>query len=184
MWVALAVTLRTAWDCGGRRDFAGAETVVFRRFSCWLSGHPALFAGVPCGALLEVTANAIIHRNTGLAGPVLVKAFTTRVEVVSLGGLNGLSPDDLLNGVSLPMNPPLFNRFVAQGFAHGTGGGLARVMECYEGTGVAATVSATTNSVRLILPRIAPASGDGRIIRFPEACRARPTLSMSEGRAF
>ena len=133
---------------------------------------------------IKVTANAIIHRNTGLAGPVLVKAFTTRVEVVSLGGLNGLSSDDLLNGVSLPVNPPLFARFVAQGFAHGTGGGLAWVMECYEGTGVAATVSATTNSVRLILPRIAPASGDGRIIRFPEACRAHPTLSMSEGRAF
>lgn len=157
---------------------------MFRRFLSWLGGHAAVFAGVPCGALLEVTANAIIHRNTGLAGPVLVKAFTTRVEVVSLGGLSGLSSDDLLNGVSLPVNPALFDRFVAQGFAHGTGGGLARVMECYEGTGVAATVSATTNSVRLILPRIAPASGDGRIIRFPEACRARPTSSMSEGRAF
>lgn len=55
---------------------------------------------------IKVTANAIIHRNTGLAVPVLVKAFTTRVEVVSLGGLNGLSSDDLLNGVSLPVNPP------------------------------------------------------------------------------
>lgn len=104
--------------------------------------------------------------------------------MVSLGGLNGLSSDDLLNGASLPVNPSLFDRFVAQGFAHGTGGGLARVMECYEGTGITAIVSATTNSVRLILPRIAPASEDGRIVRFPEACRAHPTLSMSEGCAF
>ena len=104
--------------------------------------------------------------------------------MVSLGGLNGLAPDDLLNGVSLPVNPALFDRFVTLGYAHGTGSGLARVMECYEGTGITATVSATANSVRLILPRIAPASGDGRIVRFPEACRARPTPSMSEGRVF
>ncbi|WP_289094295.1 ATP-binding protein [uncultured Bifidobacterium sp.] len=128
-----------------------------------------------------MTANAIIHRNTGLAGPVLVKAFTTRVEVVSLGGLNGLAPDDLLNGVSLPVNPALFDRFVTLGYAHGTGSGLARVMECYEGTGITATVSATANSVRLILPRASFASGNGRVIRFPET---RWVHSMSGDCAF
>lgn len=170
----MAVTLRVAWEHDGRtgrRDFMGVETAVFRQFVDWTMGHAALFAGVPRGALLEVTANAIIHRDVGLSGPVLVKASSTRVEVVSLGGLNGLGPDDLLNGVSLPVNPPLLDRFVAQGFARGAGTGLGRVMKLYERTGTVATVSATANSMRLILPRMMPASGDGRIIRFPEPRR-------------
>lgn len=79
---------------------------MYRRFADWTMEHAVLFAGVPCEALLETTANAIIHRDATLHGPVLVKAFASGIEVVSLGGLHGLTPDDLLNGVSLPRTRP------------------------------------------------------------------------------
>ena len=179
----MAVTLRVADGHAGRTvDFNGAETIVFRRFADWARGHAALFAGVPCEALLEATANAVIHRDDTLRGPVLVKALTSGIEVVSLGGLNGLTPDDLLNGVSLPPNPHLLDRFVSNGFARGTGSGLTRIMDLYETTGTTAGVSATTNSVRLILPRTPPTPAVGRIIRFPDPGRDTPPPATADHR--
>lgn len=163
----MAVTLRVADGLNGQAagDFTGGETAVYRRFADWTMEHAVLFAGVPCEALLEATANAIIHRDATLHGPVLVKALASTIEVVSLGGLHGLTPDDLLNGVCLPPNPGLLGRFVAEGLAHGTGTGMARIMDLYQGTGTVATINATTNSVRITLPRT-PSDG-GRLIRFP-----------------
>lgn len=179
----MAVTLRVADGLAGRTiDFNGAETIVFRRFADWARGHAALFADVPCEALLAATANAVIHRDATLRGPVLVKALTSGIEVVSLGGLHGLTSDDLLNGVSLPPNPHLLDRFVAEGLAHGTGSGLTRIMDLYETTGTTATVSATTNSVRLILPRIPPTPAAGRIIRFPDPGRDTPPPATADHR--
>lgn len=179
----MAVTLRVADGlAGGTEDFTGAETIVFRRFADWARGHAALFAGVPCEALLEATANAVIHRDSTLRGPVLVKALTSGIEVVSLGGLHGLTPDDLLNGVSLPPNPYLLDRFVSNGFARGTGSGLTRIMDLYETTGTTAAVSATTNSVRLILPRTPPTPTAGRIIRFPDPGRDTPPPATADHR--
>lgn len=137
---------------------------------------------MPCEALLEATANAVIHRDATLRGPVLVKAITSGIEVVSLGGLNGLTPDDLLNGVSLPPNPHLLDRFVSNGFARGTGSGLTRIMDLYETTGTTAGVSATTNSVRLILPRTPPTPAVGRIIRFPDPGRDTPPPATADHR--
>lgn len=179
----MAVTLRVADGlAGGTVDFTGIETAAFRRFADWARGHAALFAGVPCEALLEATANAVIHRDATLRGPVLVKAITSGIEVVSLGGLNGLTPDDLLNGVSLSTNPHLLDRFVSNGFARGTGSGLTRIMDLYETTGTTAAVSATTNSVRLILPRIPPTPAAGRIIRFPDPGRDTPPPATANHR--
>lgn len=99
-----------------------------------------------------------------------------------LGGLNGLTPDDLLNGVSLPPNPHLLDRFVSNGFARGTGSGLTRIMDLYETTGTTAGVSATTNSVRLILPRTPPTPAVGRIIRFPDPGRDTPPPATADHR--
>lgn len=179
----MAVTLRVADGLAGRAiDFNGAETAAFRRFADWARGHAALFAGVPCEALLEATANAVIHRDATLRGPVLVKALTSGIEVVSLGGLNGLTSDDLLNGVSLPPNPHLFDRFVFNGFARGTGSGLTRIMDLYEATGTTASVSATTNSVRLILPRTPSTPCDARVIRFPDPGRDTPPPATADHR--
>lgn len=180
----MAVTLRVADGLNGQAagDFTGGETAVYRRFADWTMEHAVLFAGVPCEALLEATANAIIHRDATLHGPVLVKAFASGIEVVSLGGLHGLTPDDLLNGVSLPPNPALLDRFVSNGFARGTGFGLTRIMDLYETTGTTAAVSATTNSVRLILPRTPSVARNARIIRFPDPGRDTPPPATADHR--
>lgn len=180
----MAVTLRVADGLKGQAagDFTGGETAVYRRFADWTMEHAVLFAGVPCEALLEATANAIIHRDATLHGPVLVKALASTIEVVSLGGLHGLTPDDLLNGVCLPPNPGLLGRFVAEGLAHGTGTGMARIMDLYQGTGTVATINATTNSVRITLPRTPSVARNARIIRFPDPGRDTPPPATADHR--
>ena len=54
----------------------------------------------------EVVANAVAHRDYGLTGPVQLRVFPNRLEVVSPGALpNGVTPEAMRVGVSVHRNP-------------------------------------------------------------------------------
>ena len=55
-------------------------------------------------------------------------------------------------------------------------------MDLYETTGTTAAVSATTNSVRLILPRTPSVARNARIIRFPDPGRDTPPPATADHR--
>lgn len=54
----------------------------------------------------EVIANAVAHRDYGVSGPVQLRVFPDRLQVISPGGLpNGVSPEAMRIGVSVHRNP-------------------------------------------------------------------------------
>jgi ATP-dependent DNA helicase RecG len=52
------------------------------------------------------TTDAVAHRDYGVTGPVQIRVFPDRLEVVSPGGLpNGVTPEAMRVGVSVHRNP-------------------------------------------------------------------------------
>ena len=63
-------------------------------------------------AVRESMLNAIVHRDYGFSGSIIVNIYDDHIEFVSLGGLvTGLWIEDLFVGVSQPRNEKLANVF-------------------------------------------------------------------------
>lgn len=85
---------------------------------------------LPLGAIREVVANAVIHRDYGITGSkILLDIFRDRVEVTSPGELpNSLTPTEVLSGgVIRSRNERIANYLLAIGFVESRGRGIPRV---------------------------------------------------------
>jgi ATP-dependent DNA helicase RecG len=106
-------------------------------------------------ALREALVNALIHRDYGFSGSIIINVNDKEIEFVSLGGLlPGLMQEDIRNGIS-----QLRNRYLAEAFhrlnlieAYGTG--IRRIYALYAGCVVQPVISITPNSFKITLPNM------------------------------
>ena len=68
---------------------------------------------VPSIALMEFTANALVHRSLVWTMPIRVFIFDDRIEIHSPGNLPaGMTVESMVSGVSMPRNDLLFNNAI------------------------------------------------------------------------
>ncbi|MDR3294852.1 MAG: putative DNA binding domain-containing protein [Clostridiales Family XIII bacterium] len=109
----------------------------------------------PETAVREAMLNAIIHRDYGFSGSVIVNLYDDRIEFVSLGGLMpGLMAEDLFVGISQPRNEKLANVFYRLKHIEAYGTGLRRIMQYYEDFEAKPEITATHGAFMLTLPNM------------------------------
>ncbi|MCH9276986.1 putative DNA binding domain-containing protein [Bifidobacterium amazonense] len=109
----------------------------------------------PPSALREALLNAVAHRDYDYSGPTLISVFADRMEFVSLGGLvKGITLTDLTNGISQPRNRTLADILYRLELIESYGSGIPKIMEEYEGNGMAPTIRITPGAFTLSLPRL------------------------------
>lgn len=81
-------------------------------------------------SLRELIANAVAHRHYGIAGPIQVRVYADRVEVLSPGGLpNGVTPAAMRVGVSVRRNQFLVQYLESLDIVDAVGRGFVLVIE-------------------------------------------------------
>ena len=106
-------------------------------------------------AVREAMLNAIVHRDYGFSGSIIVNLYDDRAEFVSLGGLMpGLRTEDLFIGVSQPRNEKLANVFYRLKHIEAYGTGLRLIMQYYEDFEVKPEINATNGAFSLTLPNM------------------------------
>ena len=122
----------------------------------------------PEEALREALLNALVHRDYGFSGSVIININDKRAEFISLGGLlPGLSPADIRAGISQPRNKRLAEVFHRLRLIESYGTGIRRIYKLYEGCAAQPVIEVTPNTFKLILPNMNAAgasednAGDG-----------------------
>jgi len=106
-------------------------------------------------AVREAMLNAIVHRDYGFSGSIIVNIYDDRIEFVSLGGLMpGLRTEDLFLGVSQPRNEKLANVFYRLKHIEAYGTGLRLIMQYYEDFEAKPEITATHGAFALTLPNM------------------------------
>lgn len=109
----------------------------------------------PVEALREALLNALIHRDYGYGGSIIININDRRMEFISLGGLvSPLSTCDILNGISLARNPALAQLFLRLKHIEAYGTGLRRIFDLYGTCSEQPSITVTENSFRLTLPNM------------------------------
>jgi len=81
-------------------------------------------------AAREVVANAVAHRDYSITGPVMLRMFPDRLEVVSPGGLpNGVTPEAMRIGISVHRNPFLVEFLRSRRIIDAFGRGIVLIVE-------------------------------------------------------
>jgi ATP-dependent DNA helicase RecG len=106
-------------------------------------------------AVREAMLNAIVHRDYGFSGSIIISLYDDRIEFVSLGGLMpGLRVEDLVLGVSQPRNEKLANVFYRLKHIEAYGTGLRLIMQFYDDFEVSPEIAATNGAFSLTLPNM------------------------------
>ena len=109
----------------------------------------------PETAVREAMLNAIVHRDYGFSGSIIINIYDDRIEFVSLGGLvPGLKIEDLFLGVSQPRNEKLANVFYRIKHIEAYGTGLRLIMQFYDDCDVKPEITATHGAFSLTLPNM------------------------------
>jgi len=109
----------------------------------------------PVIVVREAILNAIVHRDYGFSGSIIVNLYDDRAEFVSLGGLvPGLRTEDLFVGISQPRNEKLANVFYRLKHIEAYGTGLKLIMQCYDELDVKPEIVATHGAFSLTLPNM------------------------------
>lgn len=109
----------------------------------------------PLTAVREGLLNAIVHRDYGASGPILISIFDDRLEILNQGGLMpSMSIAEVRRGISDPRNKALAAVFYRLKLIEAYGTGYDKIDGSYEGTGKHADISVTQNSFLLTLPNV------------------------------
>ncbi|WP_232818700.1 ATP-binding protein [Exiguobacterium flavidum] len=109
----------------------------------------------PEAAIREALVNAVVHRDYGYTGSILVHLFDDRIEIVSVGGLvHGLTVEDIELGVSESRNPRLANCFYKIKWIESYGTGLQRIRESYRGSEQQPSWHVSANAFVVTLPKL------------------------------
>ena len=107
----------------------------------------------------EALLNALVHRDYGFSGSIIINVNDSKMEFISLGGLlPGLSTEDIRIGVSQPRNKKLAEVFHRLRLIESYGTGIRRIFKLYENCPVQPTIEATTNAFKIVLPNMNAAS--------------------------
>ena len=111
-------------------------------------------AEYPEYAIREALINAVVHRDYGFSGSILLHLFTDRMEMVSVGGLvQGLTVEDIELGVSQSRNPRLANVFYRMKWIESYGTGLQRIKESYKESSSKPLWQVSPNAFVVTLPK-------------------------------
>lgn len=109
----------------------------------------------PEEAIREALLNALVHRDYGFSGSIIINVNDRKMEFISLGGLiPGLSTEDIRVGVSQPRNKKLAEVFHRLRLIESYGTGIRRIFKLYENCPVQPSIEATTNAFRIVLPNM------------------------------
>ena len=109
----------------------------------------------PEPALREALLNAIVHRDYSFSGSIIINVNDSNIEFISIGGLSpGLSPDDILSGISQPRNKNLAEVFHRLRLIESYGTGLRRIYNLYSSCPVQPHIEVTSNTFKIILPNM------------------------------
>ncbi|MGN1349684.1 MAG: RNA-binding domain-containing protein [Anaerovoracaceae bacterium] len=109
----------------------------------------------PEEAIREALLNALVHRDYGYSGSIIINVNDNKMEFISLGGLlPGLSTDDIRIGVSQPRNKNLAEIFHRLRLIESYGTGIRRIFKLYENCSVQPCIEVTTNAFKIVLPNM------------------------------
>ena len=109
----------------------------------------------PQYTIREALLNALIHRDYGFSGSIIINVNDTQMEFISIGGLlPGISTEDIRNGISQLRNENLAKVFQRLNFIETYGTGIRRIFALYEGCPVPVTIDVTANSFKITLPNM------------------------------
>jgi ATP-dependent DNA helicase RecG len=107
----------------------------------------------PEDALREALLNALVHRDYGFSGSILISVFENRIEFVSIGGLpKGITLDDIQLGISVPRNENLANVFYRLQLVEAYGTGIPKIMRSYMDHQQQPSLQASSNAFKITLP--------------------------------
>ena len=115
----------------------------------------------PKEAIREALLNALIHRDYGFSGSIIINVNDVCMEFISIGGLlPGISTEDIRNGISLLRNENLAEIFLRLNFIEAYGTGIRRIFSLYKDCPVQPTIVVTPNSFKIALPNMNTATGE------------------------
>lgn len=120
----------------------------------------------------EAWINACVHNNWSGMVPPTIHVFDDRMEIISFGPMPySLSEDDMLKGISRPVNASLMGIFIRTGLSKGTGYGIPSIME-HHGKGCLGSSNAGVTVTIPFTSERASASLRGRTIILTDAERS------------
>jgi ATP-dependent DNA helicase RecG len=109
----------------------------------------------PKDAIREALLNALIHRDYGFSGSIIINVNDNCMEFISIGGLlPGISTEDIRNGISQLRNKKLAEVFHRLSFIEAYGTGIRRIFKLYEDCHALPEIDARLNSFRMTLPNM------------------------------
>ena len=109
----------------------------------------------PEEAIREALLNALVHRDYGFSGSIIINVNDSKMEFISLGGLlPGLSTEDIRIGVSQPRNKKLAEIFHRLRLIESYGTGIRRIFKLYENCSVQPSIEVTANAFKIVLPNM------------------------------
>lgn len=107
----------------------------------------------PEAAVREALLNAVVHRDYGFSGSIIININSKGIDIISIGGLvSGLSEEDIMNGISQPRNRNLAEMFHRLKYIESYGTGIRRILSIYSDQTVKPQITITPNSFRVTLP--------------------------------
>lgn len=105
--------------------------------------------------LKKVLLNAIVHRDYGFSGSIIINVSDEEMEFISIGGLvSGLSTEDIRSGISQPRNPKLAEVFHRLRLIESYGTGIRRIYHLYAACARQLRIEVTSNTFKMILPNM------------------------------
>lgn len=107
----------------------------------------------PEEAIREALLNAVVHRDYGFSGSIIVNINSKCIDIISIGGLvPGLAEEDIMNGISQPRNRSLAEMFHRLKYIESYGTGIRKILSLYSDSSVKPSITVTPNSFRISLP--------------------------------
>lgn len=109
----------------------------------------------PEEAIREALLNALVHRDYGFSGSIIINVNDDRMEFISIGGLlPGLTTDDIRLGISQPRNKKLAEVFHRLRLIESYGTGIRRIFKLYENCSVQPEIEVSSNAFKIVLPNM------------------------------
>lgn len=109
----------------------------------------------PEEAIREALLNAIVHRDYGFSGSIIININDKEAEFISIGGLlPGLMPDDIRSGISQPRNKNLAEIFHRLHLIESYGTGIRKIYSLYSNCSTQPRIEVTNNTFKIVLPNM------------------------------
>jgi ATP-dependent DNA helicase RecG len=124
----------------------------------------------PQDAVREALLNALIHRDYGFSGSIIINVNDSCMEFISIGGLlPGLAPEDIRNGISQLRNKKLAGVFHRLNLIEAYGTGIRRIFALYSECPKPPEIIVTPNSFKITLPNMNMIKENGAIAQTSAA---------------